>query len=1044
MEYPVAITAFHPNRSRPHGLHDFFSNIGADEMIKKLWIIGIAMVALTAQATVGHSYDVLKMPTTEKIEVVDTAHFKILYQAPIAQNVPLLAAYCEEAYYVLTRLLGRQPSEKIRVFLTDNFDTHNGWATVVPRNTMAIYLAGTRQGSQIYQPGNYLRRTIYHEMMHVLSMDMRAGYNKALEKIFGKIDPTVTGGDLISYLMFLSTASPNVLAPNWYLEGISMYAETEFAAPGRGRSTLGDMIFRTAVKDRNLIPYSEWYLETPRWPYGSTAYWYGMRMIQYLSETSSRANPVGDAVESVSRRFLFNFNGGIQKVAQHHWKTLADQMLQHERQIQSANYQKLEAVPFTSARRLTPKDIAVQNVRFAGRHLFFTAATEEKRNTLYTYDLQTGKMRKLTNAHTPIPDGALSATTDGHYLFYTNLDITDTENLWYEVRRYDTRTGRDIPLTRHGRYRAVDVSPDGRHLAAVTQRQGIPRLVEVPIASAGDPSKESVLASTALETDLAAPRYSPDGRDIAYVEADGDMFHLKIYNRTTGQYRTAWRTPDHIIAPTWHPGGKEIVFGCDANGVYNLYRLPLDGATGPAAITHVWGGLFFPSFSEDGRTLAAVNYDGFGPHLVTIAYAPQRTEGIALPVISPAWRGGKTELLQTEARQRRTEFTDAARSATAKKYNSLTSMRPDFWTPWATVSTYGAQGGLAAAMSDPARHQELVLVGGYETEYQSPIALVRYTYRGLKPDLTLYGGLNQRAYPDLLTSPDTLRRFDYAEETQFAGAAVSFPLWTRLNRQLTFKLGYEFLQRDVIEEVEDDYRGIRLNIPPTLEDQGSVWGRLDYFSGTAHGRSISIEDGFLISVGAEHSSSSLGGEIDATRALADLNGYISMPWFKNHVLKISGTYGTGHGDEYAQGLFGLGGFGSFPASLTPGIARNLGVRGYNTNFQTGQRVVRVGAAYRFPVLDLFKGLESGFPLYNRDLRLEVFYEGGRTYDDNDIGDDIGWLHSAGAEINYGMSILRFIRFAPGIGVAYAPQRDDRDPDENEAVAYISVKLWSSF
>jgi outer membrane protein assembly factor BamA len=219
---------------------------------------------------------------------------------------------------------------------------------------------------------------------------------------------------------------------------------------------------------------------------------------------------------------------------------------------------------------------------------------------------------------------------------------------------------------------------------------------------------------------------------------------------------------------------------------------------------------------------------------------------------------------------------------------------------------------------------------------------------------------------------------------------------------------------------------------------------LDYFSGTAHGRSISIEDGFLISVGAEHSNPSLGGEIDATRALADLNGYIPMPWFKNHVLKMSGTYGAGHGDEYAQGLFGLGGFGSFPASLTPGIARNLGVRGYNTNFQTGQRAVRVGAAYRFPVLDLFKGLESGFPLYNRDLRLEVFYEGGRTYDDNGIGDDIGWLHSAGAEINYGMSILRFIRFAPGIGVAYAPQRDDRDPDENEAVAYISVKLWSSF
>ncbi len=1013
-------------------------------MTKRFWITGMIVLTLIGRVAVSHAYDILRMPTSEKIEVVDTDHFKILYQAPIADQVPLLAAYCEEAYFVLTRLLDRQPGERIRVFLTDNIDIHNGWATVIPHNTMAIFLAGTQQGSQIYQPGNYLRRTIYHELMHVLSMDMRSGYNMALEKIFGKIDPTVTGGDLLSYLMFLSTASPNMLAPNWYLEGIAMYAETEFAAPGRGRSTLGDMIFRTAVKDRNLVPYSEWYLETPRWPYGSTAYWYGMRLIQYLAETSDQANPVGGAVSSVSQRFWFNFNGGIQKVAKKHWKTLAQQMLQHERRHQSANLQKLESVPFTTTRRLTPKEIAVQNVRFAGGKLFILAETEEHRNTLFIYEAQTGRMHRLIDSQTPIPDGALSATSDGRHLYYTNLEITGTEDLRYEVRRVNTMTGDDTAITRGGRYRALDISPDGIYMAAVSQRRGVTQLLEVPVAGAGDPSKEVILATSGLETDLAAPRYAPDGRHLAYVEADGENFHLQVYDRSTGTHRTLWRTTAHIIAPTWHPDGKEIVFGCDANGVYNLYRVSIAGSSGPDAITHVWGGLFFPSFSEDGDILAAVNYDGYGPHLVTIPYAPHATESITLPVIGPAWKEGQTELLKAEIQRRQDGFTDAARRAPAKNYNSLTAIRPDFWTPWATASTYGAQGGLAVSMSDPAKHQELILLGGYETEYQSPIALARYTYRGLKPDITLYGGVNQRVYPDLLTSPDTEARFDYAEETQFAGAALTFPVWTRLSRQLTFTVGYEFLQRDVIDEVEDDYRGVRLNIPPSAEDQSSVWGRIDYFSGTAHARSISIEDGLLFSAGAERSSTSLGGEIDATRFLVDLNQYISMPWFSNHVLKFSGTYGAGSGDDLAQDLFGLGGFGSFPAALTPGIARSLGLRGYDTNFQTGQRLVRAGAAYRFPVLRLFKGVESGFPLYNRDLHLEVFYEAGRTYDDNDVGDDIGWLHAAGAEVNYGLSILRFLKFAPGIGVVYAPQRNDRDPDEEDVVAYLSLKLWTSF
>lgn len=96
------------------------------------------------------------------------------------------------------------------------------------------------------------------------------------------------------------------------------------------------------------------------------------------------------------------------------------------------------------------------------------------------------------------------------------------------------------------------------------------------------------------------------------------------------------------------------------------------------------------------------------------------------------------------------------------------------------------------------------------------------------------------------------------------------------------------------------------------------------------------------------------------------------------------------------------------------------------------------------MLSLFNESNKSISVRIFILHLEVFYEGGRTYDDNRFGDDGGWLHAAGVEVNYGLSILRFLRFAPGIGVAYAPQRDDRDPDEYEAVAYLSLKLWTGF
>lgn len=1013
-------------------------------MIKQFLFIGIAVWTITLFAPTAEADENLKMPTTEKIMALNTDHFKILYQKPLANAVPAVAAYCEEAYFVLTRMLDFNASEIIRVYLVDTFDTHNGWAMVIPHNTMAIYLTGTEQGSQIYQPGSYLRRTVYHELMHVLSMDMRAGYNHLLEKIFGKIDPRATGGDLVSYLMFLATSSPNMLAPNWYMEGLAMYAETEFAGPGRGQSTLGDMLFRTAVRDDNLIPYSQWYLETPRWPYGSAAYWYGMRMIQYLSETSTRPNPVGDTARAVSQSFLFNLKGGIEKVTQKHWKILADEMLQHERKHQTANLQTLASVTYTPTQRLTPKTIAVFNARYVGDTIFLMARSEDARNNLYMFRPDTGTLTNVDNTETPVPIGSFSATADGRYLYYTHMENVDTENLWYELRRYDTATGENVTVTRRGRYRSVDISPDGVHLAAVSQRQGHTDLMVLPVASAGDPQHENVIATVGLGADLAAPRFSPDGRQIVYVEADATGFQLKLYHRDRHQSRRLWRASHRIMAPSWHPDGKSLIFGSDANGVYNLYRLALGKGSAPMALTHVWGGLFLPSLSPDGRTLAAIQVDGFGPHLITTDYAPNAFKGHNLPAISPRWQGGKLMGLKAELYAKRPEWQATFDKVAGQNYNSLSAIRPNFWTPWATASTFGAQGGLAASFSDSAQHHELIVMAGTESEYQSPLARINYTYRGLKPDIRLYGSLNQSGYPDLLTESATQTRYDYAEETQVMGTALSVPLWTRLSRQLTFNVGYEYLQRDAIDDIEDDYAGISLSIQPTQENQGSVWGRLDYFSGTIHERSTSIEDGALISIGAEYSNPSLGGDIDATRLLVDINQYISMPYARNHVLKLSGSYAAGWGDDFAQGLISIGGSNLLPAAASPGITRVLGLRGYDTNFQTGQRAVRAAAAYRFPVLNIFKGVESGFPLYNRDLFLEVFYEGGRTYDDNDIGDAIGWLNAAGVEVNYGLTLLRFLQIAPGIGVVYAPQRDEHDPDKDEVVGYLSIKFWTSF
>jgi outer membrane protein assembly factor BamA len=200
----------------------------------------------------------------------------------------------------------------------------------------------------------------------------------------------------------------------------------------------------------------------------------------------------------------------------------------------------------------------------------------------------------------------------------------------------------------------------------------------------------------------------------------------------------------------------------------------------------------------------------------------------------------------------------------------------------------------------------------------------------------------------------------------------------------------------------------------------------------------------LVSAGFERSLESLGGEIDATRLRVDASQYVSMPYLKNHVLKLAGAYAQGWGDETAQGLFGLGGGGAAGLSFTPGVGRGLSLRGYNSNFLTGQKAVRAILSYRFPIWNIFKGAESGFPFYSRSLFAEVFYEGGRIWNDVSRDDDIDWLNAAGIEVNFGMTIFRYLQFAPGIGVVYAPERDEFDDEKSEVVPYIGLKLWRSF
>ena len=1011
---------------------------------EKKWSLHWAVIVWAIILTQGIvcAYKAPNMPTKEKLQTIETPHFRVIYQASLEEAAPIIAEYSEEAYLVLTTIFEWIPEGKIDVLFVDAYDTHNGWATPLPHNTISIFAAGSEQGSSIYQPGNYLRRTIYHELTHVLTMDSRYGYNKALSSIFGKVVPF---GDPVSFATFLFTSSPVLLSPMWLLEGEAIWTETAFVPPGRGLSSFVDMIFRCASKDLNLLPYSKWYLEIPHWPYGLGAYLYGMRLVQYVYETSDEENPVGNMNKSVAHSFLFNSSRAAKEATGKYFRDLAREMLEREEKIQLENLCTLEVVPTTSTPRLTPKGISVSHSIFAGNKVYFLANEEERRNTLYAYDPDIKKLKKIPQAIATSPSGSLTASQDGSLILYTRLNIQDYENVWYEIRRYNPDTGKDTLVTNRGRYRAIDLSPDGTRLAAVSQRGGTAYLLELCLDQDYTVASEKVLAKSPLQYDLSSPRYSPDGRSITFVEANNDGFLLKLYDRKANTVHILLESKDQIISPTWHPSGQKLIFGSDANGVYNLYEIRSRDGELHTPLTHVTGGLFFPSFSRDGKFICATGYDGQGPYLTLIPYNPNQFFGKELPTIKPTWKDGKCPTWLKKEKEGSKKVVQETREEIVKpkKYNSFTNSRFDYWSPWLTASTDGVQGGVGGSFSDPTGFQELKLLVGWESEYDTKLGAVHYYYRGLIPQLHLFAVADQEVFPDLLVEFNQTTAFDHAEEMQRYGIAAEFP-YLKLERQITLEAGYEYRTRDFIKEVEEKRRGVILSVEPTTKNEGLVWGRVNYFDGDYFGRSSSIEDGRLISVGGEVSKPALGGELSRSRYVANWNEYLSVPRLKNHVVKASAAFGYGTGDRTAQGLFGLGGLGSLIQEDSPGIPRTLSLRGYESNFQTGDRILKAALAYRFPLIDFSKGREGVFPFYSRQLFAEVFYEGGRTWDDAGRGDDRGWINSYGVEVNYAMKILRYLAFSPGVGIVYVSDRPEDDEDDNKVQAYVTIKGWVNF
>lgn len=106
------------------------------------------------------------------------------------------------------------------------------------------------------------------------------------------------------------------------------------------------------------------------------------------------------------------------------------------------------------------------------------------------------------------------------------------------------------------------------------------------------------------------PRWSPDGRRIAFASDRGGSYNLYVMNADGGDVERLTEHAGNDHDPSWVPDGESLLFASDRDrgpGRADLYRLWLGDRTVDRLTTNFEGMAFMPSVSSDGAWAAFVS-----------------------------------------------------------------------------------------------------------------------------------------------------------------------------------------------------------------------------------------------------------------------------------------------------------------------------------------------------------------------------------------------------------------------------------------------------
>lgn len=893
-------------------------------------------------------------PATDRDwRTAETQHFRVHFEARHRLLADKVARLSEQIHPRVTAWLRWDPREKTEVVVADFMDQANGLATPMPFNQLYVFVAPPDEG-ELLQNDDWLHMVLLHEFIHIVHLDKARADPLALRGVFGRFP-----------LLF-----PNIFQPNWLIEGLATYGESRPTQKiGRLRNSHFEALMRVEAA-RGFLSLREINADGRGLPL-NRAYLYGAYFFDFLARRYGE-QAIPRFIETYSDNLLpFRVYSNPQSVTGVAMDTLWDLFIGDLQQSFGAAPQTAPGKDGLGQQLLIAPDLGhltqgPDGLLYALRYDGITRPELIRRNAegkLETIAHPSGKARFEVGSR-----GEILLTQPeviGEHDYQNELFVSTPEapalrrfterGRWREAVWWgDAIDSAETPSPAANRgFVGLRVDADGHTGLWQLDRTGHP---------------EHLLYRAELDENLLGLTAHPNGRQLAFVSRSGEQWRIVEWSPAGTRILISDASIKHSLR--YDPTGHLLYVG-DEGGAPNLWHLETrDGLWTKRRLTDVNTAVTGLAVGPAGIQVRALVPEGEAIFAVKPLDLPVQilTPQALTPLDADRHRP------DVDGHQQRTAIGEKPPQSLSPDlpYEALPTLRPRAWLPVLQVADGAKIVGAQIFGADVLGHHQYTAMPMIELSQGEPLVELSYLY-DQRFSLTA-------ARRMLIAKSDNgrvIRSYDIEENVE----AVALLPYTRRTQRIYGGLGVS-LERNTQYFVGQgklswyDERVISLIVGA---DSRSVQWRSE---GPSEGGKVEWQ--FTRGApGSDHPGAAHHGQV---------MGFIP---FGNTVL--AGRLRYGAGEENAE-PFSVGGIEGVGLQTIPRVnQRQFGLRGYDSQTQSGQRMKLGTVEWRIPLDDVDQHFMVPPVGLNR-LSTTLFFESARAWTPSNIPAKTNALRARGIEL----------------------------------------------